>query len=82
MEPIKKQKLRVGILTGSFTVPEWFFFMIERINKDNYAEIVLIVKKKHELFKKKSRDQFFLSKTRTRRIFFLNRERDISGFFF
>jgi len=46
MEIVKKEKLRVGLLVDGFSAPAWVYSMIEKINNSNYAEIVLIVKKK------------------------------------
>lgn len=46
MEISKKEKLRIGILLDGFSAPAWAYSMIEKINKSNYAEIVVIVKKK------------------------------------
>ncbi len=39
-------KIRVGLLIDGFDVPLWEYKMIESINAGNYAEIVLIVKRK------------------------------------
>lgn len=46
METYKKEKLKIGILTDSFLVPAWSYSLFEKLNECNYAEIVLIVKKK------------------------------------
>jgi hypothetical protein len=39
-------KLRIGLLIDEFGIPAWQYSMIERINSGNYAEIVLVVKRK------------------------------------
>ena len=51
---MEKKKLRIGILIDCFSVPAWFYSMIEKINEGNYAEIVLIVTKKTKQTKKNS----------------------------
>ena len=43
MSGIEKRKLRIGLLMDSFHVPAWMYCMLERIQRSNYAEIVLIV---------------------------------------
>lgn len=43
MSDMEKRKLRVGLLIDSFQVPAWTYCMLERIQRSNYAEIILIV---------------------------------------
>lgn len=45
-------KLRVGILTDSNQIPHWAYSMLAEIQKDDCAEIVLVVQKKHPVLRK------------------------------
>ena len=46
------KKLRVGVLTDDDQVPHWAYSMLEEILQGDYADIVLIVKKKEPQIKK------------------------------
>lgn len=46
MENLKKEKLKIGILTDSFIVPAWCYSVIEKLSESSYAEVALVVKKK------------------------------------
>lgn len=45
-------KLRIGLLVNSSTVPAWAYRMIEIINASHHSEIVLVVKKQSKKVKK------------------------------
>ena len=59
-----RQKLRIGLLIDSETIPLWAFDMLNAIKASNHSEIVLIVKKKSEA---KSKEAFFSSLWRKRK---------------
>ncbi len=40
-----RKKLRIGILVDDNNIPAWSYKMLEKINKSEHSEIVLIVKK-------------------------------------
>lgn len=57
MSGMEKRKLRVGLLIDSFYLPAWTYCMLERIQRSNYAEIVLLVlndapQEERDLFRK------------------------------
>lgn len=41
-----RNKIRIGLLVDNLCIPFWAYKMIEAINSGNYAEVVLVVKKK------------------------------------
>jgi hypothetical protein len=49
------KKLQIGLLIDDFTMPFWVYKMIAKIISSDFAEIVLVVKKKVLLQQK---DQF------------------------
>jgi hypothetical protein len=45
MHSVQKDKLRVGILIDDTNIPQWYYSMLEILEKSYYAEIVVFVKK-------------------------------------
>jgi hypothetical protein len=48
------RKIRVGLLIDNIVIPFWAYKMVENIVLSEYAEVVLVVKKKTAIFQKRS----------------------------
>jgi hypothetical protein len=46
------RKIRVGLLIDNIVIPFWAYKMVENIVLSEYAEVVLVVKKKTAIFQK------------------------------
>ena len=49
-----KQKLKIGLLTDSDSIPAWSHKMLERINNSDHSDVVIVIKKDQSELKKSS----------------------------